>query len=394
MGRLSFKYEKLLIYFWLDVIRCGDSMRALGIDPGTKSFDLCCIEDDVHNVVLDKSISTEVVAKEPDRVFEIIKDIGADVIVGPSGYGLEFKHISHFTKEDIALTTLDKVGDIDIPVLSGLRKLLWMMKEAGLNAYSAPGIVLLPTIPLHRKVNKIDMGTADKTCVTAFAIWDQTTEYSINYDKTSLICVEMGFGYNAAIAIENGRVIDGLGGTIFPGPGYLTLSLMDGELAYILGEFSKLKLFEAGGTFIAASKILEVEDFCTNLDKDEYRLAWQSMVEGIVKAVAVLRTSFKKKPMEIILTGRLSRVARLYEDLREVLSKKFALPARRPLHNFAKAAKDVAQGTALIAHGIMGDKYSELVEVMKIKEAKGTVLDYVFFPDFDKNVIMQKLRST
>ena len=63
-------------------------MRALGIDPGTKNFDLCCIEDSVDNVVLDKSISTEIVAKNPDHVFEIIKSTESDVIVGPSGYGL------------------------------------------------------------------------------------------------------------------------------------------------------------------------------------------------------------------------------------------------------------------------------------------------------------------
>jgi predicted butyrate kinase (DUF1464 family) len=368
-------------------------LRALGIDPGTKNFDLCCIEDDVDNVVLDESISSEVVAKEPARVFEIIKDVKADVIVGPSGYGLEFKHISQFTKEDIALTTLDKVGDVDIPVLSGLRKLLWMMKEAGLNAYSAPGVVLLPTIPLHRKVNKIDMGTADKTCVTAFAIWDQAKEHGIGYDETSLICVEMGFGYNAAIAVENGQIIDGVGGTIFPGPGYLTLSQMDGELAYILGEFSKLKLFEAGATFIAARRVLELEDFCANLDKSEYQLAWQSMVEGIVKAVATLRTSFKKEPREIILTGRLSRAERLRAPLEKTLREKFGILVRRPMHNFAKKAKDVAQGTALIANGIAGGKYRELVKVLRIKDAKGTVLDHIFFPDFKKKNVLEKLRS-
>jgi predicted butyrate kinase (DUF1464 family) len=368
-------------------------MKALGIDPGTKNFDLCCIEDDVDHVVLDKSICTEAVAKEPARVFEIIKEVKADIIVGPSGYGLEFKHISQFAKEDVALTTLDKAGDIDIPVLAGLRKLLWMMKKAGLNAYSAPGVVLLPTIPLHRKANKIDMGTADKTCVTAFAIWDQAKEHGISYDETSLICVEMGFGYNAAMAVENGQVIDAVGGTIFPGPGYLTLSQMDGELAYLLGGFSKLKLFEAGATFIAARKILELEDFCASLDKDEYQLAWQSMTEGIVKAVAILRTSFNKQPREIILTGRLSRVKRLREDLEKVLSEKFSVSVRRPLHNFAKEAKDVAQGTTLLANGIAGGRYRELMEVMRIKETKGTVLDYIFFPDFDKKAVLEKLRN-
>lgn len=370
------------------------TLRALGIDPGTKNFDLCCIEDDVNNVVLDKSISTEIIASNPAYVFETIKNVEADVIVGPSGYGLEFKHISQFTKQDVALTTLDKVGDIDIPVLSGLRKLLWMMKKEGLNAYSAPGVVLLPTIPLHRKVNKIDMGTADKTCVTAFAIWDQAEEYGISYSETSLICVEMGFGYNAAMAVENGQIIDGVGGTIFPGPGYLTLSQMDGELAYILGEFSKLKLFEAGATFIAARKMLELEDFCSNLNKDTYHVAWKSMVEGIVKATAMLRTSFRKKPREIILTGRLSRVERLRKDLEKLLSEKFGIPIRRPTHTFTKEAKDVAQGTALLANGIVEGKYANLVEVMKIKEAKGTVLDYMFFPDFNKKTVIENLKNS
>jgi predicted butyrate kinase (DUF1464 family) len=237
------------------------------------------------------------------------------------------------------------------------------------------------------------MGTADKTCVTAFAIWDQAKEHGIRYDETSLICIEMGFGYNAAMAVENGQIIDAVGGTIFPGPGYLTLSQMDGELAYILGEFSKLKLFEAGATFIAARKILELEDFCANLDKGEYQLAWQSMTEGIVKAVAILRTSFRKQPREIILTGRLSRVERLRKDLEKALSEKFGVSVRRPVHSFAKEAKDVAQGTALIANGIAGGIYSDLVKVMDIKDAKGTVLDYIFFPDFNKKAVIEKLRS-
>jgi len=368
-------------------------LRALGIDPGTKSFDLCCIEDDVDRVVVDESISTEVVAKEPAKIFEIIKDVNADVIVGPSGYGLEFKHISQFTSEDVALTTLDKVGDVDIPVLSGLRKLLWMMKEAKLNAYSLPGVVLLPTIPRYRKVNKIDMGTADKTCVAAYASWDQARRYNMGYDKTSLICIEMGFGYNAAIAVENGQIIDGVGGTIFPGPGYLTLSLMDGELAYLLGEFSKLKLFEAGTTFIAAGEILELDDFIAKLDANQYWLAWQSMVEGILKTVAMLQTSFTKGPSEIVITGRLSRANKLYENLEKALKEKFDIPVLRPVNRFTKTAKDVAQGAALIANGIENGKYSDLVKAMKLKEAKGTVLDYIYFSDLNKKTIVEKLRS-
>jgi predicted butyrate kinase (DUF1464 family) len=63
------------------------------------------------------------------------------------------------------------------------------------------------------------------------------------------------------------------------------------------------------------------------------------------------------------------------------------------MHNFAKKAKDVAQGTALIANGIAGGKYRELVKVLRIKDAKGTVLDHIFFPDFKKKNVLEKLRS-
>jgi predicted butyrate kinase (DUF1464 family) len=86
-------------------------------------------------------------------------------------------------------------------------------------------------------------------------------------------------------------------------------------------------------------------------------------------------------------------VERLRKDLEEVLSEKFGVSVRRPIHSFAKEAKDVAQGTTLLANGIAGGKYSELAEVLKIKDAKGTVLDYIFFPDFDKKTVLEKLRS-
>ncbi len=118
------------------------------------------------------------------------------------------------------------------------------------------------------------------------------------------------------------------------------------------------------------------------------------MKEGIVKAIAILLTSFKTPPREIILTGRLSRVKKLRTDLEKGLSEKFDVSVRRPVHDFTKEAKDVAQGTTLLANGIAGGKYRKLVEVMKIKETKGTVIDYVFFPDFDKKAILGNLRKT
>lgn len=237
------------------------------------------------------------------------------------------------------------------------------------------------------------MGTADKTCVAAFAIWSQSQEYSIDYDQTSLINVEMGFGYNAAMIVEKGKIIDGIGGTIFPGPGYLTLSLMDGELAYLIGGFSKLRLFQGGVSYIAANCVTDPADFAKQIDVDrQYNLAWKAMVEGIVKAVAMGLSVMERKPREIIITGRLSRIPRLSREVEEVLTRKFETSIRRP-STFTREAKDVAQGAALIANGLGGGRYQPLVDGLEIKGATGTVLDHVYLQGFNPETIINELRG-
>jgi predicted butyrate kinase (DUF1464 family) len=40
--------------------------------------------------------------------------------------------------------------------------------------------------------------------------------------------------------------------------------------------------------------------------------------------------------------------------------------------------KEAARGAALIADGLAGGRYRELVEVMRLKEARGTVLDRLY----------------
>lgn len=84
---------------------------------------------------------------------------------------------------------------------------------------------------------------------------------------------------------------------------------------------------------------------------------------------------------------------RLRRDLEKILGEKFGVSVRRPINSFAKEAKDASQGTTLMANGIAGGKYSNLIKLMKITEAKGTVLDYIFFPDFNKKAVIEKLRN-
>ncbi|MDW8359828.1 MAG: DUF1464 family protein [Candidatus Caldarchaeum sp.] len=367
-------------------------MRALGVDPGTGNFDFLCIEDDVDRVVLDETIPSKVVAHETGRIVELVKSVSPEVVVGPSGYGLPLKPVDALTDEDLALTTLEKKTDSGIPVLSGVRRLLRMMRDEGIKAYMVPGVVQLPSVPVHRKINRIDMGTADKTCVAAYAVWDQARRSKIRYEETRLVCVEAGMGYNAALAVENGKIVDGLGGTNFPGPGFLSHGSMDGELAYLLGGFSKRKLFEGGASFTPTGSEVQLDYFVQNR-YTTFGEGWRCFVEGVVKAVAALTASMDSKPLEVILTGRLSRIPELRQDMTSYIQRKLGMKSRRPENVFAKNAKDVAMGAAILANGIAGGKYSDLVECLEVRKSHGTVLDYVRIPGFDPAQVVGMLRS-
>jgi len=106
----------------------------------------------------------------------------------------------------------------------------------------------------------------------------------------------------------------GSGGTIFPGPRYLSHGMMDGELAYLLGGFSKKTLFQGGAAFTSSDTPPESEEFAVVID-GRYSLGWSEFMECVLKAVAALQAVMGAKPYEVILTGRLSRIPGLFSDV-------------------------------------------------------------------------------
>jgi len=75
----------------------------------------------------------------------------------------------------------------------GLRASINRMKQNRLPVLFLPGVIHLPTVPYYRKLNRIDMGTADKLCCAALGIRDQAVRYNIEFRETSFILLEMGF---------------------------------------------------------------------------------------------------------------------------------------------------------------------------------------------------------
>jgi len=367
-------------------------VRALGIDPGTKSMDLCALED--GKVFFEKTIPTEKVAKDPSIIINATKEaFPLDLIVGPSGYGVELTKIEDIpTKkfEDwyynyILLTSKEEILEAVKKKIFGalvyysMAKSALVMKKRKWPVVYIPGVINLPTVPEFRKINKLDMGTADKMCVAVLGVHDQSEKFSIPYKRVSFILVELGFGYNAVIGVENGRIVDGIGGTTFPGIGFLTSSALDFELVQLVGNWSKEDLFLGGVASI--TKILDEKKFIERIEKDKkVELAWNSMFEGIEKAVAEILISVKK-PREILFSGRLTRIYRIREELEKRLSK-FANVRKVNSLKGVKITKETAQGYGIVAEGLAKGKFSKLIEWMKIKEAKGTCLDYIYHPKF------------
>ena len=338
-------------------------VRVIGIDPGTKSFDLCGLEDD--NVILDISIPTVDISKDADLVPNIIRDVDADVIVGPSGYGIPVTHINDIGARELFLMSLVKKEDKKS--ILGMRQTIKRMRDEKFPVYFIPGVIHLPTVPRFRKFNKIDMGTADKLCCTALGIRDQALRLGRDYNETSFIMLELGYGYTAATAVNGGQVVDGIGGSS-GNIGYLSLGCMDAELAYLLGSFDKELIFRGGveGIAHAPEQLMENET------------AREAYLESAVKDVLSLTASVQ--PEEILVSGRLSKVPGLLEELRMRLG---VAPVRMVKGIGAESIKEAAQGAAVIADGLAGGKYSELIDVMRIREAKGTVLDYTLLPEIE-----------
>ncbi len=353
--------------------------RVVGVDPGTLSFDLCGLED--GRVFLEVSISTEEAARTPALIIDhLTRALPLDLVAAPSGYGLPLVPVADASDDQLDLFILVRADARDQPeMVGGLREMVELMRRRRLPAVILPGVIHLATVPAHRKVNRIDMGTADKLCVAALAIWDQAGRFGLSPDRTSFILVELGGVFTAALAVEGGRIVDGIGGTS-GGLGYRALGTLDGEVAYSLGRIAKSALFTGGAAFVAGDPGLPPESLAARAAADpRARIAWDALIESVEKMVASLRVSLAA-PREVLLSGRLSRVPAIAEALAARVN---SVAPVRPVVGFATGCKEAAQGAALIADGLAGGSARPLVEAMNLREARGSILDHLYLAGSD-----------
>lgn len=341
-------------------------MRVVGIDPGTGSFDF--FGRDGEKTIIDTTVPVPDVAQNPEVLVDTVESVfPLDMIVGPSGYGVPVTPIRDMTERELNLMVPD---DKSIPLYDGIRMVLRLMKEEGFPLYFTPGVIHLPTVPLYRKANKMDMGTADKVCCVALAIRDQAEHYGIGYDETSFILAEIGYAFSAVMAVEGGKIVDGFGGTS-GGPGFITLGGMDAELAIRLGNFPGVVLFSGGAKDASGKADLTPEEMAK--ERDKYSDSWNMMLESLLKSIAAMTVAVER-PREILLSGRLSGIPELAETLVTRLSR---LGKVRRVGRRARVAKEAAEGAYIIGEGLAGGKYQGIVDSLRLRQARGTMFDYV-----------------
>jgi predicted butyrate kinase (DUF1464 family) len=334
-------------------------LRVAGCDPGSSSLDLLILE---NGIVADQCrFAPDELRADPTLPVRWLSDRGPfDLIAGPSGYGLPLVRAADCTDRDRALMTLvrpDEAGRAQ--GVLGFAAVVHALCASPLPLVFLPGVIHLPTVPANRKINRIDLGTADKLCVAALALERLAGWPDKDYGQCHGCVVELGTTFTACLVLKAGKVVDGLGGTSGP-CGWGSGGAWDGEAAYLLSPLAKGDLFTGGARSLADAE-------------DRRRL----FGESIVKAVAGLRavTPFDN----VVLSGRLLETEPALADAVSIELARFGSVTR--LESLPGAwVKHAAQGAALLADGLAGGRYRALVEHLELRQSAGSVLDWLAYP--------------
>jgi predicted butyrate kinase (DUF1464 family) len=343
--------------------------RVAGVDPGTVSFDLCVLDD--GKAVVEQVFETGSLSRDSAPLLDALARHGPYALVyGPSGYGLPLVPAAEVGERELAEMVLVRPDEARAEAgIGGLRSLLRSLARSGLPVVFGPGVIHLPTVPRHRKYNRIDLGTADKVCAAAYAIVDQSNRLAIPPSQTAMVLLELGGAFTAALAIDHGQIVDGMGGSSGP-LGVRAAGALDGELAYLLGPALRKQTLYSGGALDPGGE-LALTDLGALWSSAEHAEGWTALIEAAAKAVRALLVSMPA-PREIVVSGRLARLPELLTVLAASLGDIAPLLALR-----RGRASTAAHGGALLADALAGGPHAVLAEVLGLRQASGSALDYL-----------------
>lgn len=334
--------------------------RVVGTDPGTGSLDLLLLAD---GAVADQArLTPDALRSDPATLAATLTAWAPlDLIAGPSGYGLPLVRGAEFTPRDLELMSLVHPGERGDGVgVLGFRSWVRAVVSTGLPVVFLPGLVHLPTVPAYRKFNTIDLGTPDKLAVAALALRHDADGRGARPQDSTFAVVEIGSAFSAVLVVSAGRLVDASAGTRGP-IGLRSAGAWDGEVAYWRSPLSKNDLFRGGLLDLGGDGPAAVR-------------------ESLVKHVAGLRavTPFDRLYLSGAGADRPEIAALAFEAL-----GRFGSVAPLPSLPGARV-KHAAQGAALLADGLAGGRHADLVASLRLRDAAGSVLDWLRPPPGDR----------
>jgi len=339
-------------------------MKIVGIDPGSSSWDIFVYDSEDPPNYVEGSLVTALVRDNPAYLLDFLaKCQPFDLLVAPSGFGLPFLVGANLSRRHMYELSLQP--DENRPLM-GLRTILDSLMAQSWKTLWLPGVKHLPTVPKYRKINHLDLGTADKICSVMIGIKTLLEEDRIELDKASFLLIELGSSFSAIIAVEAGQIIDGIGGSNLMGMG--AFGAIDGEIAVIAGTITKKAIYSGGLATLLAEGVDPADAytaFCDRVVKAAYSLLPSFQNSAPINAIFLSGSGAENATIRQILADRLSKVCQL-----------------RPLHNFGRITKAAAQGAAFIGEGYLGGLSAPIVEKLELFKASGSILDHIYFEGF------------
>jgi predicted butyrate kinase (DUF1464 family) len=263
----------------------------------------------------------------------------ATPIVLPSGFGVPLTRVAEIMDQDIFEMTLERRWQS----ADTLGRFLAEARRRALRAYCIPAVKLLPSVPPHRKLNRVDLGTSDVLCAAAWAIHclgsadhpRNTCDFVLLHTRPST---------RSLLVVRAGQVVDGIGAST----GHLEL----GQSESLCGLASRPAHDRTTNRATDASDRVagySQEARCEALQKEVFGLL------GFHKLSRVILTGVRRAEISQTLKGQLPITS---------------LPA--PPDGF-----EPALGAAVVAAGLTGGPTAELVEHLGFREARERVLDWI-----------------
>lgn len=314
-------------------------MLSLGIDYEAGQWKLAAWNEDRAADLLDFDSEA--------GVWESVEDIltahPAAPIVLPSGFGIPVTRAGELLDRDIAEITLRREAHVTDP----LGQFLAEARRRTLRAFCIPAVRLLPSIPLHRKLNRVDLGTADVLCAAVWAI-HCLAQGERGRATSNFVLLHLGDGTRALLAIRDGRIVDGIGRSA-GGMGVASRAAADGLMTSL-------------GRGVGRSReVGEMKNIQVRLREAKKQEFWETVEKESASLLAFHGLS------QVVVTGPGS--AEVIQATRDHLPV-VLLPT-------LVDGYEAALGAALIAAGLTGGPTANLVAHLELRQARERVLDWI-----------------